>query len=645
MLETSTQILFSYGSMNSFKQPLLFILTLVLFAAGIGGVYYFLNRSHAEWSSPMVYIPSSATGAIEVKNANGFADALDWSQEFWLNNSIRKMFQEVSQDPQGLKFESQSLWIVENEEIDLIVLPVGYGEEGMALANKWNAKFSELKFQYKEPYAIFASGDFELPEEGNQLLNVESFTCVQGTTSFDSNCHYYFKIDQDWIALDDMRGSESSMIAGFQCKPLNIPENQSNFNFQKVFTNGRTNTNYWFKAIHAGTPMSLLTYLDSLRPQDARNAFLSVRMNQEAKKNASMLDWLNNNATGELAMANFGSDTPGQSGMIYALGLNSDSVNVSLLFSDSLATDPIREANAAELFAMDKIYPSEVNYYGVRYGEFFLFAESRELLLAHQQYLAVTGAIGEKMPTLPAGGVIAGADTQFSSKISPKFDHRWRIWHYTAVGERTQVRLVGHGFTNQPQNIQVVPDSVPVAPEPTPEPAPIVETGRTKSVSNHITGKTDQIKYSGSKIEWVSGGKTLWSVTLSAEIRGVEQIDAFKNGKKQLLILTNSRLEMLDINGKNVVGYPVVLSSKPCTNLCVADYSNAQDYRIFFGCSNGTVYNYMSNGKPTAGWNVASMKGDLPSSIQHKKVNGQDEIQVKRASGKTTLLKRNGAVK
>jgi hypothetical protein len=207
------------------------------------------------------------------------------------------------------------------------------------------------------------------------------------------------------------------------------------------------------------------------------------------------------------------------------------------------------------------------------------------------------------------------------------------------------VRLVGKGTIEIQTQVEVAEDTVSIPTQPTPTPAPVVESGKTKSVTNHVTGKTDQVKYSGSKIEWISGGKTTWSVTLSAEIRGVEQIDAFKNGKKQLLILTNSRLEMLDINGKNVVGYPVVLSSKPCTNLCVADYSNARDYRIFFGCSNGTVYNYMSNGKPTAGWNVASMKGDLPSSIQHKKVNGQDEIQVKRASGKTTILKRNGAVK
>jgi hypothetical protein len=205
------------------------------------------------------------------------------------------------------------------------------------------------------------------------------------------------------------------------------------------------------------------------------------------------------------------------------------------------------------------------------------------------------------------------------------------------------VRLVGKGSIEIQPQVEVTQDTVSIPKPPTP--APVVESGKTKSVTNHITGKTDQVKYSGSKIEWVANGKTTWSVTLSAEIKGVEQIDAFKNGKKQLLILTNSRLEMLDINGKNVVGYPVVLSSKTCTNLCVADYSNAKDYRIFFGCSNGTVYNYTSNGKPTAGWNIASMKGDLPSSIQYKKVNGQDEIQVKRASGKTTILKRNGAVK
>jgi len=631
--------------MNPFKHTIRFALAILILAAGIGGVYYFLNRSHAEWTSPLAYISSSATGVLEVKKAEAFAEAIEWSAEFSLSEGISRMLQEISVDPQGLKFESQSVWIVENGSDDLIVLPVGYGEEGQALASKWSAKFPELKFLFQEPYAIYGNGNIDLPAEGSQLDDSPSFMCVKGTTSFDSNCHYYFRVDQDWTALDDMRGSESSMIAGFQCSPLHLPVNESKFSFQNVFTNGRTNTNYWFKAVCAGSPLALLSYLDSLRPQDARNAFLSVRMEQEAKKNASLLDWLNNNATGELAMANFGSDTPDASGMIYALGLKSESVNVSVLFSDSLAVDPIREANAAELFAMDKVYPSEVKYYGVKYKNFFLFAESKELLQAHQQYLATTGSISEKMPSLPSGGVITGADTQYSSKLSPKFNHHWRIWHYAPVGDRTQVRLVTHGFVEKPVQVEVTEDTVSIPPLPTPEPAPVAETGKTKSVTNHLTGKTDQVKYSGSKIEWVANGKTTWSVTLSGEIRGVEQIDAFKNGKKQLLILTNSRLEMLDINGKNVVGYPVVLSSKPCTNLCVADYSNAQDYRIFFGCSNGTVYNYTSNGKPTSGWNAASMKNDLPSSIQYKKVNGQDEIQVKRASGKTTILKRNGATK
>jgi hypothetical protein len=436
------------------------------------------------------------------------------------------------------------------------------------------------------------------------------------------------------------------MVAGFQCSLLHLPNNSSKFSFQDVFTNGRVNTNYWFKAVHAGSPTALIAHLDSLRPQDARNAFLSLRMEQEAETNVSLLDWLNENATGELAMANFGSDTPNISGMIYALGLKSDSVNVGVLFSDSIALDLIREANVSELFALDKIYPSEAKYFGIRYKNFFLFAESKELLLAHQQFLAFGGSISIKnFPALPSGGVITGSDLKYSSTLSPKLGNGWRVWHYSPVGDRTQVTLVGKGSVRNEISEVMPADTATASPVVALTPAPAVETGKTKSVTNHITGKTEQVKYSGSKIEWISGGKTTWSVTLSAEIRGVEQIDAFKNGKKQLLILTNTRLEMLDINGKNVVGYPVVLSSKPCTNLCVADYSNARDYRIFFGCSNGTVYNYMSNGKVTAGWNVASMKSDLPSLIQYKRVSGQDEIQVKRASGKTTILKRNGAVK
>lgn len=632
--------------MNPFKHTIRFILALIILALGIGGVYYFLNRSHAEWSSPLVFISSNSTGAVEVKNASSMGEGLEWSAELSLSDGIVRFIQEVAADVQGLKFENQSAWIVDNGSDDLVILPVGYGKEGEALASKWSTKFPDLKFLFQEPYAIYGSGNIGQLEEGNRLSDVSSFSCVKSTTSFDSNCHYYFRVDQAWTALDDIHGSESSMIAGFQCSPLHLPTNSSKFSFQNVFTNGRTNTNYWFKALHAGSPMALLAYLDSLRPQDARNSFMSLRMEQEAKKNISLLDWLSENATGELAMANFGADVADASGMIYALGLKSDSVSVSVLFSDSLAVDPIREANAAELFAMDKIYPSEVKYYGTRYKNFFLFSESKELLLSHQQFLALAGSISTKnFPILPTGGVITGSDLKYASTLSAKLCNGWRVWHYSPVGDRTQVTLVGKGGVRVEIPEVILPDTTTTSPAVAPAPAPVVETGKTKSVTNHLTGKTDQVKYSGSKIEWISGGKTTWSVTLSAEIRGVEQIDAFKNGKKQLLILTSSRLEMLDIKGKNVVGYPVVLSSKPCTNLCVADYSNAKDYRIFFGCSNGTVYNFTSNGKPTVGWNVASMKSDLPSSIQYKKVNGQDEIHVKRASGKTTILKRNGATK
>jgi hypothetical protein len=632
--------------MNRFKHTFRFVLALLILAIGIGAVYYFLNRSYAEWKSPLMYIPSTAVGLIEVKHAEALPDAMEWSSEFSLNEGIGALIKDISSHPQGIKFEKQSMWIVENGSDDLIILPVGYGKDGEALAFKWNSKFPELKFLFQEPYAIYGSGNLTLPEEGNQLAHIPSFACVNGTTSFDSKCHYFFRVDQVWTALDDMHGSESSMIAGFQCSPLHLFASQSDFTFQKVFTNARGNADYWFKAVHAGNPLSLLSYLDSLRPQDARNAFLGLRMDQEAHANASVIEWMTNNTTGELAMANFGSDKLNGIGMVYALGLISDSVNVGILFSDSLATESIREAKVLEIFAMDRIYPIEGNIYGMKYKNFFLFAESRELLMSHQQNLSEGGAIDkENFPALPKGGIITGKDMQFSGSTSKKLGNGWRVWHYMPLGERTQVSLVGNGEKEmkvRPTPMEDSADDSLVVPE---APTIVEAAAKAKSVINHLTGKTDEIKYSGIKIEWQSEGKTIWTVTLSADIVGIEQIDAFKNGKKQLLILTESRLEMLDINGKNVSGFPVALASKPSTNLCIADYSSTRDYRILFGCSDGVLYNYMSNGKPTAGWNAARMKDDLPSSIQCVKVDGQNEIQVKHTSGKTTILKRNGTTK
>ena len=74
--------------MSPFKHTLRFVLALVLAAVGIGGIYYFLNRSHADWTSPLTYIPSSATGVVELKKVEAFAEAMEWSAEFSLNEGI-----------------------------------------------------------------------------------------------------------------------------------------------------------------------------------------------------------------------------------------------------------------------------------------------------------------------------------------------------------------------------------------------------------------------------------------------------------------------------------------------------------------------------------------------------------------------------
>ncbi len=143
-----------------------------------------------------------------------------------------------------------------------------------------------------------------------------------------------------------------------------------------------------------------------------------------------------------------------------------------------------------------------------------------------------------------------------------------------------------------------------------------------------------------------SAGQPMWRYRADGAIIGkVASVDLYRNGKFQAVFTTAGAIHCVDRLGRSVEEFPIRpkgVSQYPIvTPLLVADYDNNRNYRFIVGTSDGAIYNYASDAKPTKGWKYRSM-GPNALHIEHLRAGTTDVLFVAYANGEVGLLKRNG---
>lgn len=137
-------------------------------------------------------------------------------------------------------------------------------------------------------------------------------------------------------------------------------------------------------------------------------------------------------------------------------------------------------------------------------------------------------------------------------------------------------------------------------------------------------------------------GERQWKKELEGPIIGApKQVDAFRNGKLQLVFSTRNKIFMLDRNGKDVDGFPVKLSGPAATEVKVFDYDSNRDYRFLIGMESGEILNFNRSGNAQKGWKFAG-GGAAIEGLEHIRIKDKDYILALSGNGKIHLLKRNG---
>lgn len=137
-------------------------------------------------------------------------------------------------------------------------------------------------------------------------------------------------------------------------------------------------------------------------------------------------------------------------------------------------------------------------------------------------------------------------------------------------------------------------------------------------------------------------GRLLWKKALEQPLVGnISTVDFYNNRKYQLLFATSHAIQLVDMKGNDVEGFPIRISAPVTSGLSAIDYEHDGDYRMFAGCSNGNTYGFYRNGKPLTGWKPLKT-GVVTTRVMHCSSNGKDylyfltetnELQVRSRSG------------
>ncbi len=141
-----------------------------------------------------------------------------------------------------------------------------------------------------------------------------------------------------------------------------------------------------------------------------------------------------------------------------------------------------------------------------------------------------------------------------------------------------------------------------------------------------------------------AGGEVVWRRQMEGAVLGaVQGIDFWGNGTLFFLFNTADRIWLLNDEGRDVEGFPLVLQS-PATNGVVAvDFDKSLKYNYFVACANGNLYGYDQFGRALPGWNPQGGVGRIVHPVVHFQHANKDYIVALNESGRLFAFGRNGA--
>lgn len=168
---------------------------------------------------------------------------------------------------------------------------------------------------------------------------------------------------------------------------------------------------------------------------------------------------------------------------------------------------------------------------------------------------------------------------------------------------------------------------------------------KPKVVRNHTNGSLEMfVQDSLNNIYLLDRNcRVLWKDSLNKPIDSeIFQVDFFANKKLQYLFLSDNKLYLIDRNGVNVDGFPILIQDIRPIGMNVVDYNNSKNYRYFFNESNGNVWLTDKNVGPLRGWAPNNFSMGLERTPFHVRIRGKDVFIILGKNGQLLITNRRG---
>ncbi|HRH66654.1 MAG TPA: hypothetical protein PLU53_10190, partial [Bacteroidia bacterium] len=138
-------------------------------------------------------------------------------------------------------------------------------------------------------------------------------------------------------------------------------------------------------------------------------------------------------------------------------------------------------------------------------------------------------------------------------------------------------------------------------------------------------------------------GNILWKKELDEKIMSdIHPVDYYRNGTKQLLFNTATRLYLIDQDGNMVSKFPIHLPAAATNGCSVVQNSFLKTQQILIACSNGQVYAYDLSGKPVSSWLFEPFLNGIKDEIKAVSMGKQVFYLVASTEGKILLADARG---
>ncbi len=163
-------------------------------------------------------------------------------------------------------------------------------------------------------------------------------------------------------------------------------------------------------------------------------------------------------------------------------------------------------------------------------------------------------------------------------------------------------------------------------------------------LKNHLNNEFDiAFQDSENYLYYLSNKGTIyWKKKLEGKIIGdIEQVDIYKNGRKQMIFKTSKKLYLLDRNGNEVEQLSFPVNSNIIYPVSVFDYEKNRNYR-FLIIEDNLIKMYDSNGRIVSGFNPPLFESKIIMNPVHIRIGSKDYIIIQLENGTLKILDRRG---